>query len=109
MIPAQTLNKLAGQWGESADSLQVKALVRLWTVFGDWQCYLYAYDGDRFKCLMGCYGALEDGYITMAEIISAYDYNGEPAQIDREFRPRLAYEILKEHRERKNDYDINRT
>lgn len=94
------LNKLYSQWGDRAESMDVKAWVRYYDISSDWSCYIYAINPempDQFHCLAGRRGYLIPALWSFDDLLACYDKDGESPPIDPEYRPKQVTQLLKEN------------
>jgi hypothetical protein len=97
-ITYQQKQKLMKNW-ESVDSLRCNAEIRLYDPISSFQCYIvgmYEDDEDQIYCIMQtnkCAPAIATLY-TMYQLDEMYNEHGEGLEIDTEYRPRQAQEIL---------------
>lgn len=88
-------------WGESADSLQCNAEIRLYDPLSTFQCYIIAMCPDDENTL---YCILHTNKCTrpvatlhpLWQLEQSYNEHGEGLEIDTEYRPRQAVEILRD-------------
>jgi len=104
MINNSQRNKLIANWGEKADSLACYAEIRVFDPLSEWQCYIFAMnprDEDEIACLIKTheFGEVEICEWSMKELEQMYNSNGEGVQVDREYRPKIATQILKQLKE----------
>ena len=86
---------LQNNWGEKAEALACKAMLRLYDPLSTWECYVLAMnpqDHDEVYCIL--HGAsVEVCTCSMKEILSMYNNHGDGVQGDLQFRPRCAKQI----------------
>ncbi len=100
MINSQQKAKLLANWTPKAQALGVKAEVRLFDPLSSWQCYLLAINpqnDDEVLCLIkpDNYDPCEIISWSLFDIAQCYNAEGEPPQVDNEFRPREAAYLFK--------------
>ncbi len=99
MISDFLKDKLKTNWGEKADALDCLAYVRVFDPLSPWQCYVYALnpdDEDEVECIVKVSksqeATLERWFMT--SIMSLFNTDGESVEVDEEYRPRRALDIL---------------
>lgn len=99
MIPHLKSEKLKSQWF-IADTLSCKAEIRFYDPLSDWQCFIFAQNPDNendIMCIISGGKNLEPvvDFWSLYELGQMFNADGEGVQIDLEYRPRQAVEILK--------------
>lgn len=97
MLNNKQKEKLLSSWGEKASSMACMAEVRVYDPLSAFECYIYALnpeDEDEILCIIKSSSVSADKW-KLSELRSCYNSEGEPLQIDYEYRPRIASEILK--------------
>lgn len=96
-ITPKQKEKLLANWGEKANSMACLAEVRVYDPLSSWECYIYALnpDGeDEIACLIkGFFVEVCDW--KLSELAERFNAEGEPLEIDHEYRPRMTAEIFK--------------
>ena len=90
-------DKLIDNWGEKAEALACKALIRLYDPLSALECYILAMnpqDEDEVYCILHG-SSVEVCACSMQELLSMYNNHGEGVQRDLQFRPRCAQEIYR--------------
>lgn len=99
-ISYEQKQKLMQNW-ENAHALQCRAEIRVYDPLSSFQCYIigmYDEDEDTIYCIIQtnkCDTPKTTLY-TMLQLDEMYNENGEGLEIDLEYRPRQALEILKQ-------------
>ncbi len=96
------IQRLLKNWGESADSLQCKAEIRLYDAESGWECFIYAINTDdlnEIKCIIHA-ESLEICDWTIEELKNCYNYCGDAPTIDYDFVPRECNEIIRSLKEK---------
>lgn len=92
--------KLMKNWDSSNDSLHCNAEIRVYDPASSFQCYIiamYPEDENTIYCILQtnkCSQAVATLHTVFA-LDAMYNENGEGLEIDTEYRPRQASEILK--------------
>jgi hypothetical protein len=97
MISHSQREKLKASWGEKASSMACMAEVRVYDPLSPWECYIYALnpeDEDEICCIIKGF-FVEVCEWRLSELASRFNANGEPVQVDNEYRPRRAAELFK--------------
>lgn len=90
-------------WGDLMESLHVYAVARVYDPCGPWQCFLIAMnpqDQDEIFCIVSGGKNIfpEVTEWTLYELSFMYNAQGESLQVDEEYRPKMAYQVLNELR-----------
>lgn len=98
------ISHLEANWGDLMLCLACHATLRVYDTQGPFECFLLAMnpqDHDEVYCLIAC-GMMEPTaeHCRLSELQAMYNSHGEPLEIDTEYRPRLAYQILQQLREK---------
>jgi len=96
--------RLKQSWGDKAEAMECNAEVRVYDPNSSWQCFIYAMNPEDENEIMtieafGRPYEIHHGVGEMSRLLNMYQSNGEPLEIDFEFRPRNAGEILRKLRE----------
>lgn len=97
MLSHNQKEKLKASWGEKASSMACMAEVRVFDPLSPWECYIYALDPedeDTICCIIKGF-FVEVCEWRLSEVASRFNANGEPVQVDTEYRPRRAAELFK--------------
>lgn len=97
MLNDRQKEKLKASWGDKASSMACMAEVRVYDPLSPWECYIYAMnpeDEDEICCLIKGF-FVEVTEWRLSEIASRFNANGEPVEVDYEYRPRRAAELFK--------------
>ena len=99
-LSKQHTDHLIENWSDVMYCLACYATLRVYDTQGPWQCFLIAInpqDQDEVFCIIS-YGKLQADVETcrLSELGQMYNSHGEPLQIDYEYRPKLAYQILRQ-------------
>lgn len=89
--------KLKANWGSPASSMACLAEMRVYDPLSSWQCYIYAMnpdDEDQISCLIKGF-TTEACEWRLSELQSRFNAEGEPLQVDTEYRPRRVAELFK--------------
>ncbi len=92
------MQSLQNNWGEKAEALACKALLRLFDPMSCWECFIIAQnpqDEDEVYCILHA-ETVEVCTCSLKELLSMYNSEGEQIQRDSEYRPRLASEIYRQ-------------
>ncbi len=103
MLSNQQKDKLKSSWGDKATSMSCMAEVRIYDPLSAWECYIYAMnpeDEDEISCIINGF-TIEAIEWRLNELYERYNVEGEPVQLDQEYRPRRAAELFKILHERK--------
>ena len=98
MINPNQIELLKRNWGEKADALDCFAYVRLFDHLSNWQCYLFAISDDELVAKAAFHTpalGLQIDTITIQELSTMYNSEGEAPLIDEEFRPQHITRIIK--------------
>ena len=100
MLNAKQKQALLKNWGEKADALECLAEVRFYDPTSTWECYIYALnpqDEDECDCIVKVShqqrATIERWFLSNIALV--FNRDGESVQIDEDYRPRVASEILK--------------
>ncbi len=97
MLTTKQLEKLKASWGEKASSMACMCEVRIYDPLSPWSCYIYAVnpdDEDEISCIITGF-EVETCTWRLSELTSRFNAEGEPPQVDYEYRPRRAAELFK--------------
>lgn len=94
MLTHKQIDKLKNNWGAMAHSLECKAEVRLYDPNSAWECYLIAMEPDTERLLSIVNGEIDDE-LTLPILGLLYNLHGEPVQVDKEYRPRKAVNLIR--------------
>lgn len=97
MISHSQREKLKASWGDKASSMACMAEVRVYDPLSPWECYIYAMNPDNedeICCIIKGF-FVEVCEWRLSEIASRFNANGEPVEVDHEYRPRRAAELFK--------------
>lgn len=97
MISHSQKEKLKASWGDKASSMACMAEVRVYDPLSPWECYIYALNPeneDEICCIIKGF-FVEVCEWRLSELASRFNANGEPVQVDYEYRPRRAAELFK--------------
>lgn len=104
MLSHSQKEKLKASWGDKASSMACMAEVRVYDPLSTWECYVYAMNPeneDEIACIINGF-FVEVCNWSLSELTSRFNSDGEPLQIDYEYRPRRACELFKILNERRN-------
>lgn len=97
MLSNSQREKLKASWGEKASSMACMAEVRVYDPLSPWECYIYALNPeneDEICCIIKGF-FVEVTEWRLSELASRFNAEGEPVQVDYEYRPRRAAELFK--------------
>lgn len=97
MITEKQKQQLRDNWGDLADSLHCKAILRIYDDHSTWQCYVLAMnpqDDDIVKCVIFGFTIMVDD-CRLSEIFAMYNENGDHPRIDYDFVPRNISTIMR--------------
>lgn len=97
---------LMENWGPKADSMEATAWVKFIDEHSKWACYVYALnpkDGDEVACIIESPNDFEICDWSLAEIEKLFNEEGEVPEIDEEYRPMKAINIVNRLREFKEE------
>lgn len=98
MLTNEIREKLKSNWGEKADSLNCFAEVKLIDPLSSWACYLFAMSPDEERLLVLFYNknfGIELGEMHTYELSLMHNREGEPPEIDDEYRRMRVTEIIR--------------
>ena len=98
MISRSQKEILMNNWGEKAMSLACRAEIRFFDPLSPWECYIYAMNPeneDEVSCLIKGFTAEIDENCSLKYILSQYNSEGNPPEIDYEYRPTSASQLFK--------------
>jgi len=98
MLTTYVQQRLQANWGDKAESMDCRVEAVLCDYCSGWRCYLYAQnpeDPDEFKAILKGYG-VQTAEVYMSSLVTMYNREGEPLQVDYEFRPRKASILFKQ-------------
>lgn len=100
MLNDKQKQNLIHNWGEKADALACLSEVRVYDPASTWECYIYALnpeDEDECDCIVKVSSkqraTIERWFLT--NISSLFNSEGEGVQIDEDYKPRMACELMK--------------
>ncbi len=97
MLNSDQKTKLKSYWGEKASSMACMAEVRVFDPLSPWECYIYALNPeneDEICCIIKGF-SVEITEWRLSELASRFNAEGEPVQIDSNYRPQRAAELFK--------------
>ena len=100
MLSESQTEKLKANWGAKADALACYAEVRLFDPCSAWQCFILAMnpqDEDEIHCIIQTSprDIPEICIWNREELSMLFNIHGEPVQIDTDYRPMQASQLLK--------------
>jgi hypothetical protein len=96
MIPSDTKERLLANW-LVADSMACYAECKIYDPLSRWACYILAINPlneDEILCIFTGLGVTIETY-SMSSIRHMYNTQGEPPQLDKEYRRMWASELFK--------------
>jgi hypothetical protein len=106
MIPNAIKDMLMENWGTKADSMQALAQIKFIDEHSKWACYVYALnpeDEDTVACIIESPECFEICDWSLNEIYRLFNETGESPEIDEEYRPMKAINIVARLREYKDE------
>lgn len=103
MICNKQKQKLMASWGDKAEAMDCFAEVRIFDPLSPWECYIFAQNPenhDEVKVILVGFD-VEVCDMSLEEIFSKFNSDGEYVEIDALFRPIRADKLLKRLKERK--------
>lgn len=100
MISEKQKELLKSNWGDKTDSLECKAIVRLFCDKSKWECYIISMNPDDEDEIMCLTKPFDDDYAfvepwSLQEISLLYNLEGEFVRSDKEFVPRYVKYLIK--------------
>jgi len=100
MLNNNQIERLTSNWGDKSDSMDCFAEVRVYDPLSSWECYIYALnpeDNDEIECIVKVSrnqkATVERWYLSAIKCL--FNQHGERVEIDYEYRPRKADELLR--------------
>lgn len=108
MLNTNQLEKLKANWGDKANSLDCLAEVRVYDPLSSYECFIYALnpeDNDEIQCIINGFGVAMERW-SLKDLFSSFNGEGDPLQVDHEYRPRNAQVLFKILQEKKKKWTV---